>query len=694
MTVKLDIGPESLGDDKLPEPSQHVLNIKAADGHKLVEAHKGVSLDLKEEIRHQKNSSGRICIVGESTRSKQGLGRMPMVAGAMLVILILNLIQLPLLGKSKGEEALAIAGEAFTSLQDAGTSVISGGSDMTSFEEAQQLFKEAEEKSEFLLKYQSKWLPAPEQVQSLQNMLDSGYLMAEVGAHLTAVKTSFENLPSEGSLTDYLKQISVNDLEPAAEKVAKIEELISVVDMSSTPYQTKFIELKEKLGELSNLLSLWVESKDEVYTILGDRYPQKYLVLLMNNDEMRPGGGFIGSYLLIDLDEGRLTNMSFHDIYELDNLFYEQIEMPLHELKSLTSLWRMRDSNIFPDFPTSAKKAMWFLEHEGGPGVDGVLAVNLSAAQSMLRASGPIKVPSLSKEISEESFPTVMSTLVEAKVFGADSPKKILGELISEFTKVASNAEVKQNIAINAFAEANKKQILFYHKDINVQNLLASMGLDNSIPQLSTLTNDFFMPIFTNIGANKTDRYMTTDISHATKVMNDDSIVNTVSITRTHTFTRDTLAWMKNLMAGYNFTAWNKDIEGVLGNAPNHTGIRIYLPQNAQILETTGILRDEIQFFYDPYQDVSYYYVDQTVNPAESETFSITYSLPWEFGSSYDSYTAQIFKQPGLKQVTIKKTLETERREILSSNPVSQSNEAFLYEGNFANDLDFNLLLK
>lgn len=694
MTVKLEIGPESLGDDKLPEPSQHVLNIKAADGQKIVEAHKGVSLDLKEEIRHQKNSSGRICIVGESPRSKSGLGRMPMIAGAMLVILILNVIQIPLLGKSKGEEALALAGEAFTSLQDAGTSAISGGGDSSSFEEAQQLFKEAEEKSEFLLKYQSEWLPAPEQVRSLQNLLDSGYLMTEVGAHLAAAKSSFATLPAEGSLTDYLKEISVNDLEPAAEKMAKIEELISVVDMSSTPYQTKFVELKEKLHELSNLLGLWVESKDEVYTILGDRYPQKYLVLLMNNDEMRPGGGFIGSYLLVDINEGRMTGMSFHDVYELDNLFYEEIEMPLHELKGLTSLWRMRDSNVFPDFPTSAKKAMWFLEHEGGPGVDGVIAVNLSAAISMLEATGPIKVASLPKEITAETFPTVMSTLVEAKVFGADSPKKVLGELISEFTKHMGSAEIKQKIAINLFTEIHKKQVLLYHKDANVQNLLTSMNLDSSIPQLSTLEGDFFMPIFTNVGANKTDRYMKTDIAHATKILQDDAIVNTVSITRTHTFTRDTLAWVKDVMAGYNFSAWNKDIEGVLGNAPNHTGIRIYLPQNSQILETTGILRDEIQFFYDPYQDLSYYYIDQTVNPAESETFSITYTLPWEFGTSYDSYTAQIFKQPGLKQVTIKKTLETEDREILSSNPVSQSNEAFLYEGNFMNDLEFSLLLK
>ena len=116
MTLHLNIGPE--GDELLsdtPKKSKHVLNIKNVDADKKQDARRKVSVDLKEEIKVKNKQAGRLCIVGELPRHKQGLGRAPMVIAAVLVIGLLNLGQLVFLGTTRGEEALALATEAVPS---------------------------------------------------------------------------------------------------------------------------------------------------------------------------------------------------------------------------------------------------------------------------------------------------------------------------------------------------------------------------------------------------------------------------------------------------------------------------------------------------------------------------------------------------------------------------------------------------
>ena len=672
MTTQLNIGPEDNFEPDLPQQSSHVLNLRDVDHAQRSGAHKNVTVDLKEEIKSKNRAPGRICILAQLPDHKRGLSRIPMVAAALLIILVLNLGQLVFLGKKEGGEALALAGEAFLSLQGAGQSVFSGeqGSDLLLFEDAEELFAEAKEKGAFLLQSESAWLAAPADVQSLQNLLDAGILMADVGQHLATARAALGTLPETGSLTEYLRAISEGDIEPAAAEVDQINVLLGTVDLAGTSYADTFVEFQSKLSSLSDLFDLWMSAKEPLFTALGDRYPQHYLVLLQNNDEMRLGGGFIGSLALVEINDGRLTNLDFHDVYDFDGRYFTHQDVPVHELRTLTSEWRLRDSNISADFPTSAEKAMWFLEAEGGPGVDGVIAVNLSAAQAFLENTGPLTLPSLKKQITAETFPAVISTLVEAKV-NKESPKAVLGELLFAFTNALTQKNLKTQLALTALSEGHKKQILLYHKDPTVEELINSIGMSGKLPALSELENDFFMPLFTNRGANKTDRYMETDLQHDTQIFEDGSMVSSVTVTRTHTFNDSTLNWLKTTLASYGFTAWNAGLEQVLGNDINHTSIRLYVPQDAHILETEGILRDEIQFYYDPLEDLSYYFVDQTLAPGQSETFTIHFALPWNFHGNFEEYEFDFFKQPGLKAVTFEKTVNAPGDMLLSGYPLS-----------------------
>ena len=704
--INLNIGPEDTPSDDFPKSSAHLVNLKKTDKSKKKAAKKSVSLNLKDEIKNEHKNAGRICIVGELPRSKQGLGRAPMILAALLVVLLLSAGQVMFLGKKEGGEALALASEAFLSLQGASQSFLQGDAadDFTLFNDAEELFQEAEAKGAFLLNHQSKWLTEPSKVHSLRNILNAGELMAEVGQHITNSRTQLMDMPADGSLTEYLKAISTEQLEPAAQKLDQIETLLDETDLSGTGYEEKFYDYREKLSTLSDLFDLWISAKDPVFSALGDRYPQHYLILLMNNDEIRLGGGFIGSLAIAEINDGRLTELDFHDVYEFDNQFHGKIEFPVHELRQLAPYWCLRDSNISPDFPTTAEHAIRFLDLEGGPGVDGVIAINLSAAQAMMEELGEVSIPSLSKALTAETLPAVLSTLVEAKVSGTTTPKDILAELIDSFMASLDSMEVKAKIGMRILEEIDKKQVLIYHRNDSIQNLITSLGLDASIPQLGNINSssvgvetDFFLPAFTNIGGNKTDRYIQTQIQHDTQILADGTILNAATLTRTHTFNAAASAWLKSAAASYGFTNWTPELERILGDDDNHTGIRLYIPEGNQILETSGIHRDDLQFFYDEEQDISYYYLDQIIPTDSTESFTVIYSLPWKFQGEFQEYEFDLFKQPGLKSITYEKSVTAPNDIMLSSEPLATEfieNTDYTLSGSLGGDVNIKVLYR
>lgn len=696
--IHLDVGSELPKKEATHRMSKHVLNLKAVDSGKHKAAHSNASVDLKEEIKAQNKTPGRIQIVGSNKIFKNGLGRIPMLISALAILLVLNVGQIVFLGKQEGKEALALAGEGFISLKDAGESFASSGQtiDLTVFDNASKLFDQAKEKGSFLINSSSPWLTEPKEVQSLKNLIEAGSLITEVGAHLSRAKLALTDVPTDGSLTEYFSSVSYQEIEPASTKINQITELLSGVDLSQTEYADQFNQFTETLSALSDLMNIYVSSKEPLLTALGDKYPEHYLVLLQNNDEMRLGGGFIGSFAIVEINDGRLTNFDFHDVYEFDNRYFEDLELPVHELKGLTQDWRLRDSNTSPDFPTSAKNAMWFLEQEGGPGVDGVIAVNLSTAKEFLNAIGGVKIDSLPKTLTGESFSAVITTLVEAKT-NKESPKAILEETLNAFLEKAKDGESLAKLGAVFLAQAQNKQILFYHKDQLVQSFIESFNFDGEIPKLGEATGDFFMPLFTNIGGNKTDRYINTNILHQTQILEDGSEVATITLTRTHAFTEDTLKALKDTLYSYGFSEWNGSLEGILGNAQNKTGIRFYVPEGSRIIGTNGIYRDDIQYFYDKDQDISYYYFEQILNPGETKEVAIEFALPLSFTGDFKEYDFSMFKQPGLKSTMFKKTVTALNNELLSADPLATVLELgtdYITQGEFKNDLSFKLLYK
>ena len=165
----------------------------------------------------------------------------------------------------------------------------------------------------------------------------------------------------------------------------------------------------------------------------------KYLVIFQNNAEMRPTGGFIGSFAVVDFDGYKVANIDFNtNIFKLDDAFTKTTQIatpvPLNQINQ--NKWALRDSNFAISYPQTASDIQWFYEQETGKKVDGVIALNATIVQDLLKLTGPIYLAKYESTITADNFLDEMAQKIEKEYFydGAgqteNEPKTILKDLM------------------------------------------------------------------------------------------------------------------------------------------------------------------------------------------------------------------------------------------------------------------------
>ena len=133
------------------------------------------------------------------------------------------------------------------------------------------------------------------------------------------------------------------------------------------PFKSKINDLKEKLVLVNENLDTIIPLSQFIPVMLG--YPEKsdYLLILQNNDELRPSGGFIGTYGISEALNGDIVKLDTHDVYHLDMPVKDVFTaIPPEALKTYLGVdkWYFRDANWSPDWPSSAKNVEKFFYAE------------------------------------------------------------------------------------------------------------------------------------------------------------------------------------------------------------------------------------------------------------------------------------------------------------------------------------------
>lgn len=266
--------------------------------------------------------------------------------------------------------------------------------------------------------------------------------------------------------------------------------------------------------------------------LLGSQKPVVYLILFQNNMELRPTGGFIGSFGLATFDKGVLSDIEFFDVYTADGQLKGHIEPPLPIKNYLGEAnWYLRDSNWDPDFQVSAARAEWFLEKEIDRPVDGVISIDLEVAKSILKEIGPLTLSDIGVTVDEKNLYEKVQYYVEANFFaGSQNKSNILTSLgksiLGNLSTIGSEKLVK--IAEGSVANLEKRHIQFFPHDNESRNAISLLGWDGGVVPGSVGL------VEANVGVNKANYFIQRKIDVVTELGND-NIKNTMTVTAKNT---------------------------------------------------------------------------------------------------------------------------------------------------------------
>ncbi|MBT6819614.1 MAG: DUF4012 domain-containing protein [Candidatus Magasanikbacteria bacterium] len=535
-------------------------------------------LGLKSGI--QKKVSSTLSSVIQTQKDFVSAFNFKRFAYSMVALFLLVAIPFPAIGyynniKNTGNLVVEQSTNAFMSLQSSTVAALNSNLDQAQYDlnSALQSFGNASsvlEKEHRALQFVAGVLPViGKQIKSRQHLLVAGHHLALGNTYLVKGIRSLEE-QTDLHLTDKIGILAAH-LKGAIPQYKEALEELGGVDQKSIP-----VEYQESFDDFRLLFTAFVDDMQDISNlaettemIFGGSEFRRYLLVFQNNNEIRPTGGFMGSFAIMDVQKGKIVNLDVPGggTYDLQGQLDTYVKPPL-PLQLINDRWEFQDANWFPDFAASAQKMAWFYEHGRGATVDGVMAINATVLERMLSVLGPMVSMDHGLEIASDNALEVLQYEVEVDYDKEkNQPKEVIGDLAQQF--LGSLGDLETVDALRLLSELNEslqnKEIQVYFSEDNLQQKLTSFNWTGQI--LPTAEGqDYLQVVNTNIRGQKSDAKIEQTIEHQALIEDDGSIVDTVVVHRKHTG-----------ILGQTFYGVN-----------NVNYIRVYVPEGAELIDAGG----------------------------------------------------------------------------------------------------------
>lgn len=633
----------------------------------------------KVELKAAKKKSGK------PSRRKIKIGEAARVAAGVFAIgLFINFLgslnALPRLATLAGGTAQEGATHLVSGLKSIAAQDVSAGNQ--ELYKASSLFSEAEEQinsSTSLFVRLAAQLDPKGRYSGSMKLLSAGQKLSGLGGDVSKVVSVF-GADNKKSLTDALKE-SQPIIAHLDKELNDIDSEVKDISPESVPSSVApdLEKLQGSVHGLAGLVTGYLNSHEVILELLGARQDRQYLFLFENNRELRPGGGFIGSFALVDVSKGEMRNIKVDTIYNPDGQLKENI-IPPAPLKKITDRWFARDANWFADFPTNAQKVSNLFERSGGPTVDGVVAITPDILEKLMAITGPINMPQYDVTVTADNVVDETQRLV---TFDYDkeknTPKAFIADLVPEImNRISKSSQEKWGGLVNVFTDSLKqKQILIWMRNDEAQKKVENLGWGGLVENSD---GDYLMRVEANIGGHKTDELIDQSVDYEVSMGNDGSAIATVVTTRRHLGSKE------------GRPDWNPDEDWY--RKTNVVYERTLVPKGSVLLEASGFTAEkDVPAPFDNQTDYSNFVQDPDVvalegkatqhssgtlvseengktsfgnwvvtNPGETTVTVYKYRLPFKLTSENlmstpYSYSLLIQKQPGHRPVKTKASI-------------------------------------
>lgn len=363
------------------------------------------------------------------------------------------------------------------------------------------------------------------------------------------------------------------------------------------------------------------------YLFNHDNQEKIFLILFQNNMELRPGGGYIGSFGILKMKNGRIVDLQTHDLSNFDVRVPNGIEPP-YPMKQILGIksWKLRDSNFSPDFPTNAKKAEYFYSlGQGQEKFDGVVAINTNVLSSFLNVMGPIKIAGYPGIYNNQNAILNLEYQVEKgyakQGIKKEDRKSIMNILASKIMKKSfqlSNSK-KIELAKIILQDLKEKDIQLYFKNSHLEEKAQIVGWAGTVNKKQR--GDYLMLVDANLGSFKSDYYIKRSFDYTVDLSKN---IPTVDLKITYQHTGKVKDWMtKNYL----------------------TYLRVFVPDGSWLLNAQTL--GKVKFGNELGR--KYFGLIVKVPLAQKRTVELKYALPKNL--ILKNYNLLIQKQSGVENI-------------------------------------------
>ncbi len=292
----------------------------------------------------------------------------------------------------------------------------------------------------------------------------------------------------------------------------------------------------------------------------------------------------------------------------------------------------MRDSNLSPDVPTSAKQfeTMYSLLGEGLP-FDGIIYIDTQVVEQLIEITGPINVfdTEYSSKVDKRcNCPNVIYELeayAQIAAKGEKDRKAVLGVLMQQIMARSLGADIEKlpQLIETIATLANHKHVMFYMHDLKLQQALSQL---NWTGEIKAYEGDYLHINDSNFAGGKSNLYVEQTVTQEINTQKDGTVNKKITIE-------------------YK----NPQPFGVWLNGINRDYVRFYVPKGSKLLSSKGSEVPVTTIEDDLGKTVFEAFIQ--VRPQNSRKLEIEYTTAYKPSGQYKLL---IQKQPGAKNFEYK----------------------------------------
>ena len=352
---------------------------------------------------------------------------------------------------------------------------------------------------------------------------------------------------------------------------------------------TQIKEIFQYLNMIIGILEILVQKKDIVLTTMGHYQTQKIVIFNQNTGEARPTGGFIGSYIPINISKGEMTIGQSQSIYWFDkgvntDLLSHPAMWYYGFFNGLVDAHGARNSNVFSCFPDSAR----YLEREfaktnNGYNIDSVIFITPQYLLGYLPESFSLTInnESVPKNKILDKIEQITAIEIEDKLNPKKQLTSIFNLIIKQLPAILKGQALVDLLVYTQESLLNRDMQVWFRSS-KVQSLWSSTGFSSEQTCQNKTDLGVISPIIINMSGDKRNLVSSTSFA-ISKDINTEKKVLTIVLTQ----------------------ILPKNIKQILKRIVNDDGfsmLGIQIPKGAKIISATSSNMLNIPFLRDYYQ--------------------------------------------------------------------------------------------